>query len=310
MILCIGTTPAAQRVMVFRKLQLDAVNRAATTLDGAAGKAVNVAKVLHALGAPVLLTGFIGGDRGHHLVRDLTTRGIQTDFIEVEPCTRQCVTVIDESAGTITELVEESSPVSAADYDRLTGLIRQRLSGCQAVIMSGTLTPGAPEDFYLRCTQMAHEAGALTILDARGAPLLQALKASPGLIKPNRSELAATLGRSLPDETAVIAGMRELVLSGAQRIVVTAGEGATLALDSNAAWRIIPPRIKPLNPIGSGDAFAAALAWRLTQGDNLGEACRRATAAGAANALTLMPGEVDASALEHLAQQTSVLKIG
>ncbi len=30
--------------MVFRKLSLDAVNRAATTVDGVAGKSINVAK--------------------------------------------------------------------------------------------------------------------------------------------------------------------------------------------------------------------------------------------------------------------------
>jgi len=64
MILCIGTTPAAQRVMVFHRLTLDAVNRATTTLDGAAGKSVNVAKVLQALGEHPVAAGFLGGDRG------------------------------------------------------------------------------------------------------------------------------------------------------------------------------------------------------------------------------------------------------
>src|SRR5438128_5929911 len=111
MILCIGTTPAAQRVMVFRSLVLDAVNRAATTLDGAAGKSINVAKVLKALGERPLATGFLGGDRGEELRRLLTSKGIEMDFITVSPQTRQCITVIDESAHTITELVEESRPV-------------------------------------------------------------------------------------------------------------------------------------------------------------------------------------------------------
>ena len=60
-ILCIGTTPAAQRVMIFRKLTPDAVNRAATTLDGVAGKSINVAKILKALGAHPVATGFLGG---------------------------------------------------------------------------------------------------------------------------------------------------------------------------------------------------------------------------------------------------------
>src|ERR1044071_5774914 len=107
MILCIGTTPAAQRVMVFRQLALDRVNRAVRTLDGAAGKSINVAKVLHVLGAQVVATGFLGGVRGQQLESLLIERGLELDFIRVTTPTRECVTVIDESAGTITELVEE-----------------------------------------------------------------------------------------------------------------------------------------------------------------------------------------------------------
>src|SRR5438067_9362733 len=100
MILCIGTTPAAQRVMVFRKLTVDAVNRAVTTLDGAAGKSINVAKVLKALGEDPLATGFLGGETGESLRALLRARGIEMDFVIVNAPTRQCITVIDESAGT------------------------------------------------------------------------------------------------------------------------------------------------------------------------------------------------------------------
>ena len=64
MILCLGTTPAAQRVMIFPQLLLDAVNRAVTTLDGAAGKSINVAKVLKTLGEDPIVISFLGGDRG------------------------------------------------------------------------------------------------------------------------------------------------------------------------------------------------------------------------------------------------------
>ena len=74
-ILCIGTTPAVQRVMIFRKLTLDAVNRAATTLDGAAGKSVNVAKVLHALGGRPVAAGFRVATAGHSSARRLKRGG-------------------------------------------------------------------------------------------------------------------------------------------------------------------------------------------------------------------------------------------
>ena len=144
MILCIGPTPAAQRVMVFRKITLDAVNRAVTTLDGAAGKSVNVAKVLKALGEHPMATGFLGGDRGEELRAMLEARGIETEFVPVAARTRQCITLLDKTAEAQTELVEESQPVVAADYEKLVRVIRRRLAGCRAVVMSGTITPGGP----------------------------------------------------------------------------------------------------------------------------------------------------------------------
>jgi tagatose 6-phosphate kinase len=306
MILCIGTTPATQRVMVFRRLAIDAVNRAVTTVDGVAGKSVNVAKVLKALGERPVAVGFLGGDRGKDVRTLLTAQGIELDFVTVAARTRQCATLLDQSAGTTTELVEESQPVAVADYEALMRIIRRRMPGCRAVVMSGSLTPGGPAELYLQGTQLAHESGALAVVDAQGAPLFEALKARPDLVKPNRSELAATLGRELPDEAAVLSGMRALAERGAARVVVTAGSGPTLAFDGRSCWRVVSPRIKAINAIGSGDAFTAGLVWRLLRGDDLGEGCRWAAAAGAANALTLMAGEVRRDDVERLAAAVRV----
>jgi tagatose 6-phosphate kinase len=300
MILCIGTTPAAQRVMVFRKLALDAVNRAVTTVDGTAGKSVNVAKVLKALGEHPVAIGFLGGDRGEQVQALLEAQGIELEFLKVAAPTRQCTTLLDTSAGTHTELVEESQPVASADYDELMRVIRRRVKGCRAVVMSGTITPGGPLDLYCHGTVLAREAGAIPVVDAQGAALTEALKARPGLVKPNRLELAATVGRQLKDEADVMSGMRELCERGAQRVVVTAGKEPSLAFDGQSFWRIDAPRIKATNPIGSGDAFAAGLVWRLLRGEDLGEACRWACAVGVANALTLLAGEVNRNDVERL----------
>lgn len=295
-----------QRVMIFRSLALDAVNRAVTTLDGAAGKAVNVAKVLRALGERPVAIGFLGGDRGEFLRSALEAKGIELDFVNGVARTRQCVTVIDQSAGTHTELVEESRPVDPVDFERLLAIIRRRIAGSQAVVMSGTITPGGPADLYFHCTRTASEAGALSVIDARGATLVEALKARPGLVKPNRAELAATVGRELNGEPAVRLAMRELCDRGAQRIVVTAGKAPTLAFDGASSWKIVGPQIAVVNPIGSGDAFTAGLVARLVRGDDLGEACRWASAAGAANALTPMAGEVNREDVERLAREVKV----
>jgi tagatose 6-phosphate kinase len=295
--------------MMFRKLALDAVNRAATTWDGVAGKSINVAKVLRALGDHPVATGFLGGERGEQLRMALDTRGIEHDFVTVAAPTRQCVTVIDESAGTHTELVEESRPVEASDFEKLMAVVRRRIHACRAVVMSGSIPPGGPVDLYLPCTRLAHEANALSVVDAQGAVLLEALKSKPGLVKPNRLELAATVGRELLDDLAAMAAMRELCERGAQRVVVTAGKEPALAFDGRSYWRIVTPQIKLVNPIGSGDAFTAGLVSRLIRGDDLGEACRWGSAAGAANALTAMAGEVNRPDVERLARETRVERI-
>ena len=308
-ILCLGTTPAAQRVMIFRKLTLDAVNRTATSLDGAAGKSINVAKVLKVLGEEPIATGFLGGDRGEFLRVVLAEKGIESDFVTVATRTRQCVTVIDESAGTHTELVEESQPVQPADFDKLMAVIRRRASECRAAVMSGTIVTGGPVNLYFNCTQLVEDAGALSVVDAQGAALVEALKARPGLVKPNRSELAATVGRGLKDDADAMKAMHELCERGAQRVVVTAGKEATLAFDGKNFWRIDVPRIKTVNPIGSGDAFTAGLVSRLGRGDDLGEACRWGSAAGAANVLTPLPGEVNREDMERLVREVQVQRI-
>jgi tagatose 6-phosphate kinase len=308
-ILCLGTTPAVQRVMIFHKLSLDAVNRATTTLDGAAGKSVNVAKVLRILGEQPVATGFLGGERGKFLQQTLESKGIESHFISVATPTRQCITVLDESGGTQTELVEESGPIETTDFDKLRAIVRQRMPECQALVMSGTIVTGGPTNLYFEWTQLAEKAGLLSVVDGQGTALIEALLAKPGLVKPNRSELAASVGHQLKDDAGVRKAMRELFERGAQRVVVTAGKAATLAFDGKIFWHVLSPRIKPVNPIGSGDAFTAGLVSRLLRGDDLGEACRWGSAAGAANALTLMPGEVNREDVERLLREIEVLKV-
>ncbi len=309
MILCIGTTPAAQRVMVFRHLAIGQVNRAVSTLDGVAGKSINVVKVLKTLGGDPLAAGLIGGDRGEEIRAALAARAIRTDFVSVPARTRQCVTVIDQSNGAQTELVEESQAVDESSYQKLRKLISNHISAASAVVMSGTIAPGIPAELYAECTRMANAARALSVVDAHGKPLELALRERPGLVKPNRSELAATVGRPLDTDEQLLDAIRELHAAGAQRVIVTSGAASVLAFDGTSFWRVRPPAIKAVNAIGSGDAFTAAVVWRLLRGDDLGEACRWGAAAGAANALTLMPGELTLADVENLVAQTAPLII-
>jgi tagatose 6-phosphate kinase len=306
MILCVGPTPAVQRVMVFPSVEIGGVNRAVRTLESVAGKSVNVAKVLRALDCEPLALGFAGGTRGDFLLGELANLGVAVDFVRVEGETRECVTVIDEAGEVQTELVEESRSVGVEGYERLIERVRHHAGKARGLVLSGTLTTGGPEDFYERCVRLGHENSLLTVVDAKGVALERALAERPGLVKPNVSELAMTVGRVLRDEGAVIGAMRELGERGAERVVVTAGGGPVLAWDRDGVWRVSIPRVKVVNPIGSGDSFTAALVWRLLSGDELGRACCWGAAAGVANAMEWMAGEVHRAAVERWMAEVAV----
>src|SRR5438874_6446384 len=119
MILCLGTTPALQRTMTFARLSLDAVNRATDVREYASGKSINVARVAHTLGEKVIAAGFLGGDRARAIRNDLDQARIAHDFIDIAAPTRMCVTVINQSSATATELIEEAPAVNRADAQRL-----------------------------------------------------------------------------------------------------------------------------------------------------------------------------------------------
>jgi tagatose 6-phosphate kinase len=304
MIICLGTTPSVQRTMTFAKLAVDGVNRATSVREYASGKSTNVARVLHTLGADVLATGFLGGDAGKLYRADLDRSGIAHDFVEVAPPTRLCITVVDESAHTATELIEESKPVGRAAYGelekKLADMINVKLIDRTAVlVLSGTLPPDARSRFYAYCVARAQPM-ARVVLDAVGEPLLKALEWNPFVIKPNQSEVARTLGTTLDSEEALRGAMKQLIRLGAGWVVVTRGRAATLVSDGTSFWKIETPQVQVVSAIGSGDAFAAGLAAGLSRGDDVPQACALGVACGAANAMTADAGHVRRDDVESL----------
>ena len=302
MILCVGTTPTAQRTLVFERLQLDAVNRAAECYDTASGKSINVARVIHTLGEACIATGFLGGDVGKYIRDELSAAGIAHDFVEVAPKTRTCVTVMDRSSGHATELVEESKLVETDAWAKLKSKIEQLASRAKLIVLSGSLPPGAPQDFYAWCVKL----GVRTIVDAAGGPLKRALDARPFLVKPNRQELAKTLGVSVDSDDSLRDAVTRL---NADWVVVTEGRSGAIVSDGTTLWRLHAPKVVAINPIGSGDSLAAGIATALVRGETMPDAAKLGIACGAANAMTTTSGVVDPATVKELLTQVFIEQI-
>jgi len=295
--LCIGMTPAVQELREFKSFTLGEVNRSPAIHRSVAGKGPNVARVFRQVGGKPLLLGFVGGDTGRFITENLRREGVAENLTDTKHPTRICTTIMDHATGSITELVEEGKLPTANEWRHFFVTFRRSLPQARYVVIAGALMPGASPEIYRKIAKC----GVPVIIDSQREPLLGVLEFKPFIAKLNFHELENTLGK-----VEIITGARELIRRGAQNVIVTHGAQGAWLVDATGVWHYRPPRIKPLNPIGSGDAMTAGICRALEQSDDLVKAVRYGIACGAANALTLIAGTVRLPDVRRLAGQVKL----
>ena len=311
MILCVGGTPAMQRTLHFDHLDIGEVNRAREVRVTASGKVTNAARAVTVLGGRALLLTFLGGDSGRFVARELEAAGVPHEPVWVDAPTRVCATLVEES-GRVTELVEEGGAVpgeKAADLERLA---LEKLREADALCLIGSLPPGVPENLYAVLAKAARDAGVPALVDAQKGLLRVALEERPFLVKPNLEETANTLDLSLPNGGEADARMAASALreAGAEWALVSTGKSGSVLAGPDGEWRVEPPRVEAVNPIGSGDVMAAGLLRALTKGAPVPDAALYGTACAAANVLTPTSGEIYPDDIEELLPRVQLTWLG
>jgi tagatose 6-phosphate kinase len=292
-----GLSPAWQQILVFDALRRGEVNRAAEVHWCGSGKVLNVGLALARLGVPHKVATVLGGSARDEIARDLAAQGVRLSVVEVARPTRVCTTIIDRRDGSITELVENASPISEIELAAFEELVMHRLRDGQFLAFSGTLPAGTDPHVCHRLTQVCE---GQAVLDIKGEPLMYALEARPVLVKPNREELASTLNKDVESGAGLVASMREINALGARWCLVTDGPRPAWLTSRDRAYRFSPSHVKPVNTIGCGDALTAAAAAVLAEGGDIIDAVRRGMAVAAANAETLLPCRIEPGRVDQL----------
>ncbi|MCK4563712.1 MAG: 1-phosphofructokinase family hexose kinase [Verrucomicrobia bacterium] len=303
-IICCGFTPCIQRILEFRAVEKESVNRASRVTIGIGGKGANTARMVTQLGGSPELVGFAGGANGRLLEGLLTQERVRFEHVQTEGETRICQTLIEEGNPETTELVEEMPSITPREWKQMVALFGSlELSG-SVVAISGKLPAGAPVDAYAQIVKMVAEQGGLVILDAPGEPLMLALEHNPSIVKINDAELLQTVGGDdLPT------ACRELIKSGAQSVLITRGSRSAFFVNERETLEIFPPKIAAVNPVGSGDAVTAGMAVDLSRGKDVSESIITGMACGAANALNLASGFLKLDDVERLRSEVRVGRI-
>lgn len=309
-VLCLGLTPVLQRTLFFDRLALDGVNRARMAIESAAGKALNTARALKALGTEACAAGFNGGDSGRKVAAFARACGVRTVFTAMRAPTRICTTLLDGSDNSATELVEEApDPGKSA----CRSFIRENLStiGKSALLaISGTLPPFAKDDFYVAFAREAAKSGVPLMIDSHRTALVNVLFERPILAKLNAFELSVTLGEPMNTERRILRGMRDLMGMGAQNVLVTQGGGLAYLRSRAGVWRFSPPDVMcRLNAIGSGDCALAGIIHAHLRGKSLPAAVGYGLACGSANVESMTPADIDRRRVQVLFRLVKTEKI-
>jgi 1-phosphofructokinase family hexose kinase len=284
-----------------------------TTMPG--GKGVNVARVLKALGQPVIATGLTGGATGTRIVEQLTQLSVLSDFVRTREESRTNTALIDPTTGVQTEINERGPHVSEQEIELFADKLLYLAKGASLCVFAGSLPRGVDVDIYNRLIREVKRLGVVVVVDTDGDPLRRAVRAEPDVISPNVLEAEELVGHEFNDEEDHLFALREMVEQGAHEAIMTIGDGCVGQLLPEEAqgqpriYRCRIPEMEATATVGSGDAFLAGyVAARYT--DRPAPDCLAyGVACGAESTQHLGAGVVDPAQVQRLLDEVEVTRL-
>ncbi len=264
------------------------------------GGGLNVTRAIAELGGTstaVFPAGGKTGDLLKFLVGHYCT-GITCDQrpVPVLAPTRENVIVNETSTG---EQFRFNMPGAELSDDEANACLEALVDGVKhastgdtsgLAVISGSLPPGVEPPFVRTVIDAVRAVGGRVVVDSSGAALREALGAGVCMVKPNRRELAQTIGgleEHESDPAVVGAAAMELARTHGvtYALVSMGGDGAVLA--TRDGYTHCPaPKVEVLSATGAGDSMVAAAVLAIKRNAPPEEILRDGVAAGAAASMT------------------------
>lgn len=267
-VICLN--PCIDRVLTMKApLQVDSINRVASSSAFPAGKGVNVARVLRRLvheDDEVALYTFLGKESIERFEAVTESEGIRLHVLETDLPTRSCYKLMAPD-GTMTELNESGGPYGERELQRLAEVAASIVENGvdQLVFLCGSIPQGVDKGVYNWLITLFKSCGIKVVLDCDGEALRTGVEASPFLIKPNFFELSQLAGEDFSTALEAVEYARKLSVEKPTILLCTnGGKGSFLAKDGEV-WQVSCPSVSVACPTGAGDCYLAAFVAGLTE---------------------------------------------
>jgi 1-phosphofructokinase len=298
-IVTVTPNPSIDRTVTLSgPLTRGAVHRVSSVTTEPGGKGVNVARALTLAGVDA--AAVLPAPAGDSLTAALSASAVPFRCVPTPGAVRTNLTITEQD-GTTTKLNEPGAHLDGAALDALTMAVLADAETASWVVMSGSLPPGAPDDWYAHLVALLAPYPCQVAIDTSEAPLGALVgclgRAAPDLLKPNAEELAGVLGRSPQaleaaaaqgDPGPVVDAARCLVERGVRAVLATLGAAGAVLVDQTGGWAAAPPPIVARSTVGAGDASLAGYLRADVRGATPPERLQMAVAYGSAAAA--LPG--------------------
>lgn len=283
MIVTVTINPTIDRVLSVDRLAFEDRAYINSTRETAGGRGINAAAVIHAFGGKTLAVFPSGGDSGKRLEAHLTALGLPFQAVPIEHQIRTNLTITDRHGLTV-NLNEAGPTLSKPEVARVDKAVKAALAGASWLMLSGSIPPGVPADFYARLIAAARKKKVKTLLHADRDSLRLGIEAEPTVVTPNAQEAERLLGRSLLTRTHYLEAAANIRKMGPENVVLSLGSRGAVGAFHDGLVEAIPPRVDSVCPIGAGDALSAGYTWAAERKHPPVEAMRWGVAAGTASA--------------------------
>jgi len=319
MIVTLTANPSIDRtVELSGPLVRGAVQRATRVTAEPGGKGVNVARAVNAAGQ--LVVAVLPSQSEDPLVLALREQQVPYRPVPVPGAVRVNLTVA-EPDGTTTKINELGSPLTPEVLVQLEEVLRREAGAARWAVLSGSLPPGVPDDWYATLVRSLRDTGCSIAVDTSGAPLSALMEAgsdaAPDLLKPNSEELAQITGLDADaleaDPRAAAAAARLLLERGLRAVLASLGARGAVLVTADGAWLATPPPIVARSTVAAGDSALSGYLLADLAGAGPEDRLRNAVAYGAGAAalpgsMMPTPGETqpDAVVVEALDLDVSI----
>lgn len=305
MIFTLTMNPSLDRYLYIDELIPDDSIRVKETQEYAAGKGIDVSRVIKEIGGSSIAICPLGGSNGERMEFILDKEKVLYATVRVKHETR--MNIIVQSCKNQYRLNLPGKPLSESEYEMVIDMLKTILRKGDTLVASGSLPPGLLPSVYGDIVKIAKSKDVRVYVDTDGDNLKEAAKEGPFGIKPNIHELSRLIGKEIKIEEVEKAAEDVAKKYGISNVLVTLGGDGSISLIEGHIYSMKPINVKVKGGVGAGDSFLAGFVSK--RDESIEDALRLASACGAAavmNEGTTLSKKAD---VDRIIKETELTKI-